>query len=253
MTPVRLTVSGGVAVLSLNRPDRLNAINTALRDAFLDALARIDADPELRCVILRAEGRLFCAGQDLEERRPIVEGRPLDLGAALRGGINRMILGLSGLRQPVVACLQGDAVGAGASLVLACDLIHARAEARLHFSFARLGLGPDSGASWLLPVRIGHARAAEVMFCAKPLAAMQACQWGLVNACHAPDVLEDAVADCAREIAELPREAVGAAKALLSAAPATDLAGQLEKEAEAQSRLGKSTIYRERLAAFLSR
>lgn len=254
MSPlVALTVEEGVAMIALNRPDRLNAISIPLREAFLAALSRIDADPEIRCVILRAEGRFFCAGQDLEERWPIVHGHALDLGEALRVGINRMILGLTQLRQPVVACLQGDAVGAGASLALACDLIHASREARLHFSFAKLGLGPDSGASWLLASRIGHARAAELLLQARPLAATDARAWGLVNDCQAPERLEAGVMECARHIAALPSDAVTAAKALLRQAPAGDLAEQLEKEALTQSRLGRSEAYRQRLAAFLSR
>jgi 2-(1,2-epoxy-1,2-dihydrophenyl)acetyl-CoA isomerase len=253
MPPVTLTIEGHLAFLTLNRPDRLNAINISLRDAFLTALHEINANAQVRCVVLGAEGRLFCAGQDLEERRPVAQGLPMDLGQALREGINRMILGLMALRQPVVGCLQGDAVGAGASLALACDLLVAADRARLHFSFAALGLGPDSGASWLLCRKAGYGRAAGLLLQARSLPAAEAQAWGLVSECVPKERLQAAARANADRIAALPPDAIAAGKRLLQTAVDNDLAAQLEAEAACQTALGHGETYKSRLEAFFSR
>lgn len=243
----------GIAYVTLERADKLNAITVPLRNRFLEVLDEVAADRSILCVVLRAHGRAFCAGQDLAERRPIVEGHPIDLGAALREGINRIILAIAALPQPVVAAVQGMAVGAGASLALAADVVVASEDAVFHFSFARLGLAPDSGASWILTRKAGPARAASILLTAEPLPARTASAWGLVTECVPADALEETATRIARSIAAHPPEAVQAAKSLIVSALSSSLADQLDLEARAQTAAGHAPAYREKLMAFFER
>jgi 2-(1,2-epoxy-1,2-dihydrophenyl)acetyl-CoA isomerase len=251
---VTLETVDGVAYVTLNRPDKLNAITVALRDDFLAVLDTVRTDPGIRCVVLRAEGKAFCTGQDLGERAPIVEGTPIDLGAALEDGINRIVLALTDLPQPTIAAVQGVAVGAGASLAIACDIVLAAEPASFHFSFSRLGLVPDSGASWLLPRKIGQARAASVLLTATPISAAEATNWGLVSQL-APDAdaLDTLARDMAVQLASRSPEALRATKTLLASSFKTDLATQLELEADAQTQAGHSDAYKAALTRFLKR
>lgn len=252
--PVLLQRREGVAYVTLNRADKLNAINVGLRDALLAALAEIEADTDVHCVVLQAAGRAFSAGQDLDERAPILAGTPIDLGAALEAGINRLILAIAQLPQPVIAAVQGRAVGAGAGLALACDLMVAGPGASLHFSFSRLGLVPDSGSSWFLQRRLGPYRAAQALLLAEPIPAASARDMGLVAALSESDDTVSALAEAmAARIAKGSPEAIRATKALLREAAANDLASQLQAEARQQTRAGHSDAYRQALAGFLNR
>lgn len=252
--PVQLRTESGVAYLTLNRPAKLNAISIPLRDALLTALAGIRADDSIGCVVLEARGRAFCAGQDLDERLPILAGQPIDLGEALSEGINRIIAELVALPQPTIAAVQGVAIGAGASLALACDLLVMTPAAALDFSFVRLGLAPDSGASWLLPRKAGAARAAWCLLAGSRVSAVQAVEWGL--ACAVAETESDLRAEVdqlAMLIAGLPNGATGAAKALLQLGPDRTLADQLQSEAQAQTLRGHSPDYSDALARFVKR
>lgn len=251
---VTLTRSDRVAIITLCRPDKLNAITIALRDELLDKLEEVAADPGIGCVVLEAEGRCFSAGQDLDERAPIAAGTPIDLGAALEAGINRIILALASLPQPVIAAVQGKAIGAGAGLALACDLVVAGPEACFHFTFARLGLVPDSGTSWFLHRRLGAGRAAQALYLSQPIDARRALDWGLVAEIAADEEGPGKRArELAQEIAARPSEAIRATKTLLRQALENDLTAQLHAEAARQTIAGHSDSYREALKAFFAR
>lgn len=249
---ISLERKDGVAHLTLERPDKLNAITVALRDELLDALAAIAADETTRCVVLSGRGRAFCTGQDLSERAPILAGVDMDLGAALNEGINRVILALSQLPQPVVVAVQGAAVGAGASLALACDILVAADNARFHFSFAKLGLSADGGASWFLSRKIGSARAASILLRGDYFDATTGRDWGLISAVVPIEKLEEAALTCASAIAENSPIATRAIKSLLAQATQLPLTEQLSLEAVAQTTAGRSDDYKARLRVFFT-
>lgn len=251
---VNLTRIDAVAYLTLSRPEKFNAITVGLRNDLLAALAELAADQSVNCVVLQAEGRAFCAGQDLGERAPIVHGTPIDLGAALEEGINRVILAITDLPQPVIAAVQGKAVGAGASLALACDLVVCSMNASFHFSFVQLGLVPDSGSSWFLQQRLGQARAARALLLCEPIMAQSALEMGLVAALA--DTEEDAQSmakSMANAIATASPQAIRATKILMRQSSANDLPAQLAVEAKHQSEAGHSQAYRQALESFLTR
>lgn len=242
----------GIAHLTLDRPERLNAVTIPLRDELLDALAVIASDETMRCVVLSGRGRAFCTGQDLGERAPILAGVDMDLGAALNEGLNRVILALTQLPQPVVGAVQGAAVGAGASLALACDILIAAENARFHFSFAKLGLSADGGASWFLSRKMGPARAASILLRGDHFDAATARDWGLVSAVVPPEKLEEAAITHASAIAQNSPIATRAIKSLLAHATEATLAEQLAHEAAAQTAAGRSDTYKARLREFLA-
>lgn len=251
---VTLDTARGVAYVTLNRPDKLNAINVALRAELLEVLSCVGADTDIGCVVLSGAGKAFCTGQDLAERAPILAGTAIDLGVALEQGINRIILELTRLPQPTIASVQGLAVGAGASLAIACDIVLASQDASFHFSFSRLGLVPDSGASWLLPRKIGLARATSTFLAAAPINALRALDWGLVHqtARQAED-LDLIVRETAEQLAGRSRDVMAATKSLLSASLDSDLETQLKREAAAQTRAGQGDAYRAALRSFIDR
>ena len=252
--PLRLRIESGVAYLTLNRPGKLNAISIPLRDALLAALAEVRADGTIGCVVLDAEGRAFCAGQDLDERAPILDGEDMDLGQALSDGINRVIAELVTLPQPSIAAVQGAALGAGASLALACDVMVMAPAAALDFGFVRLGLVPDSGASWLLPRKIGAARASMCLLTGARIGSAQSLAWGLASAvAETEPELRAMVTEMAVNIAQLPIGAIRGTKALLAHNGDQTLVGQLRREAEAQAVRGRSQDYKQALSRFLKR
>ncbi|WP_439550661.1 enoyl-CoA hydratase-related protein [Falsiroseomonas sp.] len=238
----------GYRVLTLNRPQRLNAFDAGLHAALRQALAEAGEDPACRAVLLAGAGRGFCAGQDLAE--PGLTERDVDLGAVLDRGWNALVAALRGLPKPVVCAVQGVAAGAGASVALACDITLAAEDAKFSQAFIRIGLIPDSGATWMLPRLIGPARARALAMLGDTISGAEAASMGLVyRAVPAASLMAEAEALCAR-LARLPAEALAATKRVLDAAEGNSLAQQLALEAEVQRDLGRSTDYAEGVAAF---
>lgn len=239
--------------ITLNRPEQLNSVSETLRDELLRCFAAIKERGDVRAVLLTAAGRAFCTGQDLNERyRPAGESAP-DLGDALEQGFNRLVRLIRSLPQPVVCGVNGVAAGAGANLALACDIVIAARSARFIQSFSRVGLMPDTGGSWWLPKRVGHARAAGLALLAEAVGAETAESWGLIWRCVDDDQLE---AECEQTVATLLQRAplaLAAIKQALDAAGANSLDAQLDLERDLQRRLGKSDDYREGVAAFMEK
>lgn len=250
---ISLERSEGVALLTIERPEKLNALTVPLRDELLDALQTIGEDDDTRCLVLLGNGRAFCTGQDLMERAPILDGDDIDLGRALEEGLNGVILALVNLPQPVVAAVQGAAVGAGASLALACDILIAAEDARFHLSFARIGLSGDTGVTWLLPRKVGPARAARLLLCGEAFTAEMGEQWGAVSRVVPVDQLMEAAICDARKIANLSGLSTRSIKKLLFNASTNSLTDQLGLEAVEQTKAGRSDAYRHSLAQFLRR
>ena len=164
------------AVITLNRPDKLNAFNTTQNRSLLAALKEAEADPACRAVLLTGAGRGFCAGQDLGDRDP-VDGAP-DLGETLDTLYNPLIRHLRAMTIPVVCAVNGVAAGAGANIAFACDIVFAARSAKFIQAFSKIGLVPDSGGTWTVTRLVGEARAKAIMLTGDPVAAETAAQWG---------------------------------------------------------------------------
>ena len=244
---LRVDVDGPVATITLDRPEALNALTVPVKVALREALERLAVDRAVRAVILTGAGRAFCAGQDLAEReRP--DAAPLDV--ELRERYNPIILALRAMGQPVIAAVNGVAAGAGASIAFACDLRIAAEDARFVLAFGRIGLVPDSGATWFLPRLIGQARAAELALVGDPISADEALRIGLVSRVVPKDELLPQARALADRIAAGAPMAVALTKGALERAATIDLETALEGEAKLQGIAGASADHAEGLAAF---
>jgi 2-(1,2-epoxy-1,2-dihydrophenyl)acetyl-CoA isomerase len=244
---LRVEVDGAVATLTLDRPEALNALTVPLKVALLGALETIAADRTVRAVILTGAGRAFCAGQDLAEREE-PDAAPLDV--ELRERYNPIVRALRSMGQPVIAAVNGVAAGAGASLAFACDLRIAAADARFVLAFGRIGLVPDTGATWFLPRLIGASRAAELALIGDPVSADDALRIGLVHRVVAGDqLLAEARAMADRLAASAPL-ALAMTKAALERSWSIDLDKALDDEARLQGLAGATADHAEGLAAF---
>ncbi|MBV9110303.1 MAG: enoyl-CoA hydratase [Gemmatimonadetes bacterium] len=240
----------GVAWITLNRPDRLNAFAGTMRDDLRDAVERAGESPAVRVVVITGAGRAFCAGADVEVMSDLLaRGDGETFEGYVEAGM-RAVRALVACRKPVIAAVNGVAVGAGASLACACDVRVASEKASIGFTFNRIGLHPDWGASWFLPRLVGGGRAAELILSARMVDAQEALRIGLFQRVFAADAFEGEVRSFARELASKPPLALAAAKFSLSASPDADLEAMLEIEREAQMRLFRSADVREGIAAF---
>jgi 2-(1,2-epoxy-1,2-dihydrophenyl)acetyl-CoA isomerase len=242
--------SHGVLTITLNQPTKLNALGLPQWRELAAALERARADAGVRAVVLTGAGRAFSAGADIAGMR---EPRDAAAQIARLSLINPIIQTLAELPKPTIAALNGVAAGIGASLALACDLIVAAESASLVCSWARLGLAPDGGGSWLLARIVGPRRAKELILTARPLPAAEAREWGLVNQVVADGQALDRAQALAREVATFAPRALAHAKALADGAAAASLAQQLAAEAQAQSECVESAEHRAAVAAFLAR
>jgi 2-(1,2-epoxy-1,2-dihydrophenyl)acetyl-CoA isomerase len=242
---IRYDLDDGVAILTLNRPEVMNALNVAMRAELTDALRR--AGRVARVVVLTGAGRAFCAGQDLGDGDSVAK---LDLERVLRDEYAPLIQSIADCPVPVIAAVNGAAAGAGSSLALAADVTIAAEGAVFVQAFTRIGLGADAGATWALPRRVGHARALGMALFAESLPARQAADWGLIWEA-VPDTLFDAHWRArARHLAHGPTLAYRAIRQAMRASAGNDLPAQLTLEAEAQGRCGQSRDFREGVLAF---
>jgi len=251
--PVLTDLSEGVLTLTLNRPARLNAFNEAMHLALRAGLQRAHDDPTIRAVLLTGAGRGFSAGQDLGDRDPRRGGPPPDLGRTLDSFYNPTLRLIRDLAKPVVCAVNGVAAGAGANLALACDIVLAARSARFIQSFARVGLIPDAGGSWLLTRLVGEARAKALALTAEPLGAEQAADWGLIWKAVDDDTPQPAALSLAVTLAAGPTLSLGMTKALIHAAQAEDFSTHLDRERDCQQIAGRSADYAEGVLAFLEK
>ncbi len=246
--PVVLERLGTVRRITLNRPDRLNACNDAMHARLAAVLDEVAADGSARALLVVGAGRAFCAGQDLDAVK--AEG---DLGAVLERSWNPLIRRLAAFPMPTVAAVHGVAAGAGLALALACDIVLAARSAKLLLAFNRIGLVPDSGASWQLARLVGPARARGLAMLGETLSGEQAEAWGLIwRAVEDAALAEEALAT-ANRFAEGPTAALIATRELIAEAANRTLAEALALETEAQRYAGQGAEYAEGLAAFLAK
>jgi 2-(1,2-epoxy-1,2-dihydrophenyl)acetyl-CoA isomerase len=246
-------LEGGVLTLILNRPERLNALNAALIEELSAGIQRAETDPGCRAVVITGAGRGFCAGADLANRAFAPgESRP-DLGAALERGINPIIRGIRNLPKPVVCAVNGPAAGAGANIALSCDIVLAAKSAQFLQAFARIGLIPDAGGTFVLPRLIGDARARALMMLAEPVGAERAEAIGMIyRAVDDQDLMGEAHT-VAERLAAGSTHALGLMKRALAASPTNTLDVQLDLERDLQREAGRSEDYLEGVRAFLEK
>jgi 2-(1,2-epoxy-1,2-dihydrophenyl)acetyl-CoA isomerase len=247
---LRYEVADGIATITLDRPDALNALTVAMKEALLAALRAAARDWAVRAVVLTGAGRAFCAGQDLKER---LEPDATPLAVEVRERYNPIIRAMRTLDQPIVGAINGVAAGAGASLAFACDVRVAAEGASFVLAFGRIGLVPDSGATWLLPRLVGPAKAAEMALLGESLSAADAERFGLVARVVPPEALADEARSTAARLAGLAPRALALTKRALERTWSVDLEAALEDEAWRQGIAGASADHREGLAAFLEK
>jgi 2-(1,2-epoxy-1,2-dihydrophenyl)acetyl-CoA isomerase len=226
----------GIAQLTLNRPERLNALGGTLRDDLLDAITRAAADPQVRVMVITGAGRGFCSGGDVkamnEARERGREGQLVDKFAPSR---DRTLLAMRDAPQPIIAAVNGPAAGAGMNLALGCDVRIASTAATFSQAFIKRGLHPDWGGTYFLPRAVGMAKACELIFTGEIIDAPEALRLGLVGRVVAPEQLLPTARELARKIAAGPPVAIRLAKRALYHNPETDLRAALEFETFAQN------------------
>ncbi len=245
---------GGVLTITFNRPDVLNAFNDRMIAELGDILKGAERDAAVRCLVLTGAGRGFSAGQDLNaflEREASPD--PPSIGEHLRAGYNVLVTRLRQTEKPVVAAVNGVAAGVGLSLALACDLRVAAENASFTLGFSKIGLIPDGGASFMLPLLVGLGRAAELAFTSDRIDAAEAHRLGLVNRIAPPDDLLAETHKLAAQLANLPTRALGLTKRAFNHAILPDLAAWLDYEAHLQEIAGRSRDHREGVAAFMEK
>jgi 2-(1,2-epoxy-1,2-dihydrophenyl)acetyl-CoA isomerase len=254
-TPVLSAVDAGVLSLTLNRPQRLNAMNNALIEAMNRELTRARDDSTIRAVLLTGSGRGFCAGADLAGGGTVdaTASAPPDLGANMDRIFNPMIRAMRSLPKPIVGAINGVAAGGGANFALACDIVLAARSARFDQAFVRISLIPDLGGTWFLPHTVGDARARALAMLGTSVAAEQAECMGMIWQAVDDAALMDEATGLARRLASGPTLSYAAIKKAINSAAANTLDQQLDLERDSQRMLGKTADFREGVSAFLAK
>ncbi|MDY6945575.1 MAG: 2-(1,2-epoxy-1,2-dihydrophenyl)acetyl-CoA isomerase PaaG [Pseudomonadota bacterium] len=243
-------VSGGIARLTLNRPDRLNSFNVQMHGEVKDALSQLKSNDQARVLVFTGAGRGFCAGQDLGDRAVAPGGQGVDLGDSIENYYKPLVTTLRNLPMPVIGAINGVAAGAGANLALACDLVIAAKSASFVQAFSKLGLVPDSGGTWFLPRLLGNARAMGLALLGDKLPAEQAAQWGLIWRCVEDAEFNSTVDQLATHLAAAPTRGLARTKQAIYESWSHTLEQQLDQERDFQRELGRSQDYAEGVAAF---
>ena len=247
---LRYDVTDAIATITLDRPDALNALTVPLKTDLLAAFRAVGRDRGVRAVVLTGAGRAFCAGQDLKER---FQPDAAPLAVEVRERYNPIIVAMRRLDQPIVGAINGVAAGAGASLAFACDIRIAAEGASFVLAFGRIGLVPDSGATWFLPRLVGPAKAAELALLGESLSAAEAERFGLVARVVPAEQLATEARAVATRLAALAPRALASTKRALERSWSVDLEAALEDEAYRQGIAGGTADHAEGLAAFLEK
>jgi 2-(1,2-epoxy-1,2-dihydrophenyl)acetyl-CoA isomerase len=255
MAAVSLAIADGLAIVELNRPEALNAWNRALGDELLDAIETVAGDDAVRAVVIRGAGRAFSAGADLKDvgARETTPGGVPDLRRVLVERYHPIIRGIRHMEKPVIASVNGGAIGIGLSLALACDLVVAAESAYFLLAFVNIGLVPDGGSSLFVPARVGVARAAELALLGERIDARTALDWGLINRVVADADLAVQSEQLGRRMAAGPTRAYAGSKRELNAMVYGRLDEQLELEATIQQEMASSSDFAEGVSAFVQK
>ena len=252
---VQLRAHGGVGLIQLNRPEKMNAIGALTRKQLAEAIKQAERDEAIRVVVLTGSGRAFSSGADVTEMGSNDGGMrsPEDVGNVLRNEYMPMLTRLRTMPKPVIAAMNGPAVGIGASFALACDIRIATPEAYILEAFVNIGLAPDGGVSWLLPRLAGTGVAYEMLFTGKPLSAADAHRLGVINRIVPADQLEHEVRELANQLASQPPGAMAAAKRAVNHALDSSYEDALEFESYLQEAQAGSQEFTDGVQAFLAK
>ncbi len=250
---IQFALTDGVARLTLNRPEKLNAFTARMHEELRSALTDIDSNASVRVLLISGAGRGFCAGQDLSERAMAGSAQNFDLGSTLEQNYNPLLRRLRKLPYPVVCAVNGVAAGTGRNFALACDIVIAAKSASFTEIFSRIGLIPDAGETYVLPRLIGMARAMALSILADPVSAEQAEAWGLIWKCVPDEKLHEEAELLAKRLAAAPTKALGLIKKAIYASPQNTFDTQLSLEANLQREAGLSEDFKEGVSAFLEK
>jgi 2-(1,2-epoxy-1,2-dihydrophenyl)acetyl-CoA isomerase len=251
---IEFAVKDSVAEITLNRPDRLNAWTDQLGSDLRQAILEDSADDSVRSVLITGAGRGFSSGADVKEMlEQGARGERPDVGTMLRERYHPIIKGIRELPKPVVAAVNGPAVGIGCSLALACDLIWAADSAYFGLAFVNIGLAPDGGSTFLVPAAVGKAHALEMALLGERVSAQQALDWGLINRVVADDALMDEARGLARRLAAGPTRSYANSKRMLNNSLMKIMDEQLDLEADVQGEMARSTDFLEGVTAFVEK
>lgn len=251
---INIDNEGGIGWIRFNRPEKMNAIGAVTRQQLGGALKQAERDDAVRVVVLTGSGRAFCSGADVTE---MAQGgglrTPENVGSVLRNEYMPMLTRLRTMPKPVIAAMNGPAVGVGASFALACDIRIATPEAYVLEAFVNIGLAPDGGVSWLLPRLAGTGVAYEMFFTGKPLPAADAQRLGVINRIVPAERLEEEVRDLANHLAAQPRQAMAGAKRAVNHALDSSFEEAMEFESYLQEAQAASPEFAEGVQNFLAR
>lgn len=247
---ILLEERGNIAVVTLNRPEVLNAFSIEMRERLAVTFENFAKDDNLRAIVITGAGRAFSAGGDIKGWEDL---KDKNMMRTIMEFAHRAVTAITSLEKPVIAMVNGDAVGAGCNLALACDLIVASENARFGEVFVRIGLGPDWGGAYLLPRLIGMAKAKELLFTGKIIGAKEALEIGLINSVVPHKELEETVMTLAEKLSHSAIKAIGMTKTFLHKAWQMDLKEALGYEAFMQKELMKTTDHKEAVKAFLNK
>jgi 2-(1,2-epoxy-1,2-dihydrophenyl)acetyl-CoA isomerase len=250
---INTTNDEGIVTITLNRPDKLNALVGHMRRDLAEALEHAGADRQVRVVIITGAGRGFCAGGDLERAAELMEQNDSEEFFRLLGAARRVVTAIRQMTKPVIASVNGIAAGAGCNLALACDLRMAASSATFTQSFIKIGFHPDWGGTYFLPRLVQSNKACEMFFLGDPVNADEALRLGLVNWVVPDEALEEETHKLAERLREAPPIAIAAAKQAVYIGANQDLETMLRYEVEAQMRCFESRDGKEGVRAFLER
>ena len=250
---IKITEDGGIVTITLNRPERLNALAGHMRRDLAEALEEAGSDPHIRVVVLAGEGRAFCAGGDVHFMAELVERGDAEEFARLLGAARRVVLTIRQMTKPVIASIEGACAGAGFNLALACDLRIASSTATFSQSFVKLGFHPDWGGSYFLPRMVPSNIACELFFLGDAIDASTALRLGILNRVVAPEELASETRKLAERLRDGPAVSIAAAKHAVYAGEHDSLEQMLQYEVEAQLRCFESEDGREGVRAFLEK
>lgn len=251
-SPILVEQRAGYRIVTFNRPDKLNAFNDAMHAALRTAIDAAEADEDCRALLITGAGRGFCAGQDLGDRLLKPGEKPVPHNS-LEQHYNPLVRKLRTLPFPVIAAVNGIAAGAGANIALACDIVLAGRSANFVQSFARVGLIPDSGGTWILPRLVGAARARGLALLAEPLSAEKAEQWGLIWKCVDDAALLVEAQRMCEHFAAAPTQGLALAKRAFNASAENSLDAQLDLERDLQRKAHVTPDYAEGVRAFMEK
>ena len=252
--PVLLDLDGGVATITLNRPDAMNSLDVATKEALLKTVQSVADDPEARCVVLTGTGRAFCVGQDLKEHIEILNSESSEaLFRTVDEHYNPIVTALASMPKPVIAAVNGVAAGAGASLAFACDLRILADSAGFNLAFANVALSCDTGASYHLQRLVGRAKAMELLDCPTTISAEDSLALGLASRVVAADELAATVQETATRLANGPTVALGAMRQAVAYAAGHSFDEALEFESRMMQKTGATRDHEAAVAAFVAK